>query len=464
MKQISTSVLISINSIILFIAAAISSTGQSFHAGGYQSIAICPDSTVATWGSNDNGQLGNGLSTDSSVPISLNSITNVIAVSSGYSYYLALTESGEVWSWGTNQNGELGNNSNTNSNTPVQINGLSNITDIAGGFNQSIALKSDGTVWVWGNGSDGAMGNSTYNSWNIPLQVPNLNDVTDIAGGNNFFVVLKSDSTVWTWGNNSFGSLGIGSFALNSSVPVQITSLSEIVAIDAGADHGISLDSEGRVWCWGYNYAGQLGNGSLADSNVPVQVGNLSGIVGIAAGGNASFALTSTGTVLAWGDNFVGQLGNGTAMPYSENPVAVVLLNGVEKIEAGLAHVLALKSNGTLWAWGYNSSGQLGIGNTTDGNFPQQVLGLCEPVSDIKENTNSIELFAYPNPTNGLTSISSNEIIHSIAVFDYLGHMIFSTNKNSMSAQIDLTEFSSGIYFIKATTINEEKSIMVLKD
>jgi hypothetical protein len=178
-------------------------------------------------------------------------------------------------------------------------------------------------------------------------------------------MALKSDGTVWGWGeNHTHGKLGNGT---NKDPP-------RGVLIPA-----TNMTLDGRVWAWGGNFAGQLGtteNEFISDRYVPVTIIGLTGVVAIAAGDLHNLALREDGTVYAWGSNFTGQLGNGTYSSYYSFVQLVDNLTDVVAIAAGSAHSMVLKSDGTVWAWGSNTSGQLGNGTDQDSNIPVQAIGL----------------------------------------------------------------------------------------
>ena len=203
--------------------------------------------------------------------------------------------------------------------------------------------------------------------------------VVQVSAGNAHTLALKSDGSVWAWGDNTYGQLGDGTY-INSITPVEICGLTGIVAISAGFDYSMALKRDGSVWAWGYNNDGQLGDGTLIDRNSPVQVTGLTGAVSISAGYRHSMAVKNDGTACAWGDNFRGQLGNDSVLERSEIPVQVSDLTDVVSVSAGSNHSLALKNDGTVWAWGYDEFGQLGndLANSPFyySNYAEQVYAL----------------------------------------------------------------------------------------
>jgi len=256
--------------------------------------------------------------------------------------------------------------------------------DISAGGSHTLALKDDGTVWAWGFNFDGRLGDGTSTQRLTPVQVTGLTDVTAIAGGGGHSLALKSDGTVWAWGRNNDGQLGDGT-TTNRFTPVQVTGLTDVFKIAAGGSHSLALKSDGTVWAWGFNGNGQLGDGTTTNNSTPVQVTGLTGVTAIAGGFQHSLALKSDSTVWAWGSNDQGQLGDGTTTQRL-TPVQVTGLTGVSAIAGvGSSNSLALKSNGTVWAWGDNNNFQLGDGKQPGQNFdssvPVQVMGLTSVIS-----------------------------------------------------------------------------------
>ena len=344
-------------------------------AGMGHSLAIREDETVWAWGANYSGQLGDGTNTNRHTPVQVINLNNVVAVATRDSHTLALRDWGTIWAWGRNDFGQLGYGTTINRNTPVKVN-IGRVVAIATGGDHSLALKEDGTVWTWGNNYFGQLGDGTYggheNTMKPPLQVSNLNNVVAIAAGMGHSIALKADGTVWTWGANSSGQLGDGATYNISPTPVQVSNLTNVIAIAAGEYHSLALKADGTVWTWGSNDFGQLGDGTTINRNTPVQVNSLNNAVNIAAGWSYSVALKEDGTVWAWGRNDYGQLGDGTN---EDNyiPVQVSNLNNVVAVAAGMWHSIALKEDGSIWTWGRNDSGQLGDGSSINRNTPVRV-------------------------------------------------------------------------------------------
>ena len=357
------------------LSGVIAIAGSTFH-----SLALKSDGTVWAWGLNWYGQLGDGSIDSRSTPVQVSGLSGVIAIAGGSDHSLALKSDGTVWAWGNNDYGQLGDGSKTTRSTPVQVSGLNDVIALAGGDYHSLALKSDGTVWAWGKNGYGQLGDGSTSDRLTPVQVSGLSGVIALAGGDYHSLALKRDGTVWAWGSNTYGQLGDGSTS-NRFTPVQVRGLSGVIAIAAGDSHSLALKSDGTVWAWGRNNSGQLGDGSKTTRSTPVQVRGLSGVIALAGGSDHSLALKSDGTVWAWGgDNDYGvgkgcRTGRGGGGCPAPAPVQVRGLSGVIALAAGDSHSLALKSDGTVWAWGSNSYGQLGDGSTTDRWTPVQTLG-----------------------------------------------------------------------------------------
>jgi hypothetical protein len=256
------------------------------------------------------------------------------------------------------------------------VSGLSGVTNVAAGAYHSLAVKTNGTVWAWGYNYSGQLGDNTTVQRKAPVQVSGLSDVTHVAAGVSHSLALKTNGTVWAWGENWECQLGDGTRGPNRLTPVQVSGLSGVTNVAAGAYHSLAVKTNGTVWAWGYNGYGQLGNNTTASTSTPVQVSGLSNVIAVAAGDSHSLAVKTNGTVWAWGNNWYGQLGNNTRYDHKYTPIQVSGLSNVTAVAAGQCHSLAVKTDGTVWAWGFNGNGQLGDNSTVQKNAPVQVQAL----------------------------------------------------------------------------------------
>ena len=354
-----------------------------------------------TWGNNDFGQLGNNGVTNSSVPAAVLQSgvlagKTVIAFTAGTSHSLALCSDGTLAAWGLNDNGQLGNGSTTPSSVPVAVNqsgvlaGKTVIAIAAGRYN-CVVLCSDGTVATWGYNGQGQLGNGTWNDSDVPVAVDTSDVlagkiVVAIAAGGNHCLALCSDGTLAAWGYNGNAELGNNSTS-DSNVPVAVDRSGvlagkTVTAITAGANHSLALCADGTLATWGWNFDGGLGNGNNTDSPVPVlvdQSGVLAGktVIAITVGSGQYLVLCSDGTLATWGYNGHGELGNGSTtnsnVPVAVDQSGVLAGKTVTAIAAGWYHCLALCSDGTMAAWGGNDLGQLGDGGAMDSRVPVAV-------------------------------------------------------------------------------------------
>jgi len=284
----------------------------------------------------------------------------------------------ELWDFGNNQYGQLGVGNRTNRSSPVQVGNITDWSLIGGGEFHSLAIKTDRTLWAWGRNSYGQLGQGNRTHRSSPVQVGSLTDWRYIsAGGKEFTLAIKTDGTLWSWGKNTHGELGQGNRTYRSS-PVQVGSLTDWKYISAGEEYSLAIKTDGTLWSWGINTHGQLGVGNRTHRSSPVQVGSLTDWRYISDGGGWHTLATKTdGTLWSWGRNSYGGLGLNDKT-HRSSPVQVGSLTNWENISTGDTHSISTKTDGTLWSWGENAKGQLGLGNITNRSSPVQVGNITD--------------------------------------------------------------------------------------
>ncbi|MDQ1122837.1 Ig-like domain-containing protein [Microbacterium trichothecenolyticum] len=299
--------------------------------GGDASLAaLLKDGTVWTAGDNGYGQLGDGSGVSSrnawgKVP----GLSGVTQLAAGRNHFYALMSDKTLKAWGPNWYGNLGDGTTTDSAIPVAVRNLTNVAQIAAGSWNGYALLADGTVWAWGENSwGGAVGNNSATDQYTPVKVQGLDNVTvaQVSGGGASAYVLLTDGTVRAWGYNGNGRLGNNS-TTDSWTAIAVPGLSSVKQISGSNDSAYALRSDGTVVAWGKNDSGQLGDGSTTDRWTPVSVTGLSGVSVVSGGAASAYALLTDGTVKAWGANSTGGLGDGTTTTRT-TPVSVIGLSG----------------------------------------------------------------------------------------------------------------------------------------
>lgn len=341
-------------------------------------VAIKGNGTVWSWGQNWAGQLGDGTTIRRLSPVQVSGLTGVVAVAAGIYHGLAVKADGTVWGWGANWAGEVGDGTMTQRTSPVQVTGLTGVVAVAAGYMNSSALKSDGTVWTWGS--------TGQPSPTVPTRLSEVSGIAAIKRGGDLSIALKSDGTVWTWRRESFGGglwFGADGIPVAPTKPTQVAGISGAMAVSVSAARFSALKNDGTVWAWGDegNSQGELGDGAPAVLSAPVQVPAISAATSAVVGLARTFALEA-GTLLGWGANGSGELGNGTTTT-TATPTPVSGLAGVvaANIAKSGSHGSALKSDGTLWSWGANWTGQLGDGTTTNRGTPVLVGSLTNVIA-----------------------------------------------------------------------------------
>ena len=355
-------------------------------AGGAHTLARSADGgSVWAWGDNSRGQLGTPGLASSALPLRVAGLPRVDAIAAGTHHSLALGDDGSVWAWGGNSHGALGDGSRNDRAAPQRVAGVNGAVAIAAGDGRSFALRGDGSVLGWGENAGGALGLGTRAETLRPELVGSgsngFGGIVALAAGARNTLALRSDGQVFAFGEVA---VPLPDGATAQTQPVLLAGLNAIAAVAAGNGHALALDITGRMWTWGLNGSGQLGQGSAAPSATPsplatTQAGDtILPILAIALGDGFALALPLAGPLLAWGAADSGQLGSGALTPPVLRPGALAALPGaLSSIAAGRGHSLAVLADGSVHAWGTNSAGQLGIGVVdAQRSLPTPVTGL----------------------------------------------------------------------------------------
>jgi alpha-tubulin suppressor-like RCC1 family protein len=414
-------------------------------AGNKMTIVLTSDGKLFTWGQNSGG-LGTGISTlQSDNPVAVNmtalagkTVTEIVCDKSQSVF--VITSNHGVYAWGSNLNGQLGDGTTTALSYPVLITfggALSGktVSKITTGYHSSIncgttlVLANDNNLYAWGNNGFGQVGDGTTTDRPSPVAV----NMTGVLSGKNITMmvtgmtscVLTSDNMLFAWGSNSYGQIGDGTTTLRrNAVAVNLTALAgkKISSISAGISNMFALTSDGMLFSWGYNVKGYLGDGTEISRSNPVAVSTIIDAVGKQfskhAGGINSLALTNDGKLFAWGDNTIGQAGVGDVnfLYTPTSPYMDGLLAGktIIDVAVGSSHTLALASDG-LYAWGDNTYGQLGLGSVPQQFLPSAVVISGKNISAISTSQTSVLaltsdniLYSWGNNANGQLGIGSN--------------------------------------------------------
>ena len=380
---------------------------------------------VYTWGENNYGQLGNGTRdyNGSSEPICISDLEGnvlngktIVAILEGDSYKVAIDKNGKVYTWGRNMLGELGNGGMGDSSSPICISDIEgsalegkNIIDINRGsyeLRTIIARDIDGKIYTWGIGQNGGLGNGTTDYSEEPICISDIDGnalkgkrITDVYSGSDAIIAKDVEGKIYAWGK--YSRLGNGTTE-GSTEPICISD------IEGNALNGknitdvyyseyaltiIAKDVDGKIYTWGSNGSGQLGNGTAEDSTVPICISDIEGnalngknITDIYFDGYTTIAKDTDGKIYTWGENYDGQLGNGTiensTVPICISDIEGNALNGKNIKDicfAGYTTIIAKDTDGKIYTWGDNSYGQLGDGTTENSNVP-----IC--ISDIEDS------------------------------------------------------------------------------
>jgi alpha-tubulin suppressor-like RCC1 family protein len=371
------------------VVVTVTAPWKEVSAGGFQTIARRADGKLYAWGQNNWGQLGDSTTTPRTAPVVVSNGAATTAwtkIAVGDQFAIGLragtgtstTAGGTLWAWGLNDNGQLGLGDQVKRSVPTQIGKDTNWVGIWAGKYHAVALKTDGTLWAWGRNSEGQLGDLTLLVRSSPVKVggtdkTNVATYTSASAGGTHTMAIQKDGSLWTWGDNTNGQLGNAAVSTTPvPTPAKIGSLT-YNSVAAGASHSMAIDTTGKLWAWGSNSSGQLGNNSSGGTvSAPVQITADSDWTIVSAGGAHTLAVRTNGTLWAWGANSDGQLGDGSGIDQI-SPTQVGTDRTWISISAGAGHSAGLKADNTLWTWGRNADGQLGNGKTVTSTVPVSI-------------------------------------------------------------------------------------------
>lgn len=346
---------------------------ESDHTCGVTDVGV-----AYCWGSDELGQLGNGVAPGGAAPTRVSGGLALTAISPGGRFTCALSNDGDAHCWGSGASGRLGNGSDDDSAVPVAVASAQPLDALSSGWGLTCGLGAAGAVSCWGNA--GALGSDTLKFSAVPVPIGGELSLHAVGVGNRYACALAADATAYCWGTNLNGRLGRTDVEYTDT-PLAVEGGLGFDTLVAGPMHACALTAAGAAWCWGGNAAGQLGNGTITGGATPGAVAGGLAFRQLSAGTAHTCGLTADGSAWCWGSNAEGQLGAPTVadscggIPCSTAPVAVTGGLRFATISAGGAHTCAIATDRVAYCWGGNGAGQLGDGTTASSAMPVRVVG-----------------------------------------------------------------------------------------
>ena len=436
--------------------------------GEYHSGAITEDGSLWMWGWNINGQLGDGTTEEKHAPVKV--MENVKMISLGEYHSGAIKEDGSLWMWGSNDAGQLGDGTTEEKLTPVKV--MENVKSVGLGDFYSGAIKEDGSLWTWGDNGYGQLGDGTNESKDIPVKI--MENVKNVSFSDVHSGAIKEDGSLWMWGDNGYGQLGDGTngtYAARKHSPVKV--MENVKEISLGNAHSGAIKEDGSLWTWGWNYWGQLGDGTNEDKNTPVKI--MENVKNVNLGVACSGAITEDGNLWMWGANDKGQLGDGTN---EDKNTPVKFMENIKSVNLGAHDSGVIKEDGSLWMWGDNGCGQLGNGTIVDSMYPINITGQFNQTQQLNtaEPTTGIALQS-TTPTTSFKNLNPNGIYNFYIMKDKEAQQPFDNGNllyiNQYQAQSDGTlsvnyettgDTSNAEAFVVGGNTGDESQEMKFKD
>jgi alpha-tubulin suppressor-like RCC1 family protein len=364
----------------------------------WDAVGIPTQNIIWAWGFNSGGLLGDGTTVNKSSPVSIiGGFTDWCQISAGVNHNLGVRTNGTVWAWGCGTSGRLGDGTTVNKSSPVSVvGGFTDWCQVSAGYFHSLGLRSNGSSWTWGSNTYGALGDNTLVTKSSPVSVVGGFTWCQVAAGGSHSLAIRNNGTAWAWGRNHRGQLGDGT-TVNKSSPVAVVGGFTWCHIAASRIISVGLRSNGSLWSWGSNNYGQLGDNTTVSKSSPVAVvGGFCDWCQVSTAGYSTLAVRTNGTAWAWGRNGQGQLGD-NSITQRNSPVSVV--GGFTdwcQVSAGYFHSVGVRTNGTAWAWGCNGLGNLGNGTTVSQRSPILVAGGFTDWCQVSAHTHNLGIRSIP--------------------------------------------------------------------
>jgi alpha-tubulin suppressor-like RCC1 family protein len=346
---------------------------ETLSAGAGHTCYVNSHGMAFCWGSNSDGELGNGMLSESPQPSAVRGGSLFVSISAGFGHTCAITASATALCWGENESGELGSDVGKGSRSPVPVSGGLNFAAVSAGFNHTCGLATNGVAYCWGDNEYGQLGTGKKADSIAPAPVAGGHSFRTVRTGTLFSCAITTAGDAYCWGLGSRGQLGNGS-KTNSTVPVLVSGGLHFVSLATGDGHACGVTAQGKGYCWGDNEYGQLGNGTTTPSLVPAPVAGGLIFEALSTGKTFSCGVTKEGAAHCWGwgdDTVVATEGDASA----NAPAPVFASRGLvfKSVTTGQVHACALTTVGEVYCWGANKYGQLGNGSKDDSVRPVAV-------------------------------------------------------------------------------------------
>ncbi len=466
-------------------------TWLDVEAGFNHSLGLTSTGSVYAWGNGTEGQIGNGNHINADNPVFVDNFAGqgYLQVTAGGYHSVALSNTGAILAWGENTYGQLGNGTTIDSYVPVSPLNPNNLTweNISAGYLHTLAIQKTGgspnvgALWAWGSNAYGQLGDGTQTDRHAPVLITHPGVPSSwqmISAGERHSLAIAADGSLWAWGTNALGQLGTGNTAA-SSIPIAVMVGTKWLTCSAGGIHSLAIRSDGTLWAWGSSMNGQVGNNSLSSAVLsPVKISSATDFTSVSAGLDFSFAIDKNGALWGWGDNNVGQISSPAGSGVAIVKVPTKINGGVNgcttlssfwyKVSAGsdfaLGFTFDTNEEQLIWT-GSHSFGQTGAGDSTATNAyftcyeanenPDRLT--APPTNSLKTNEGDLKVF--PNPSNGTINIAyqvSREGMTTVCkIYDFSGKLVtvldernLSVGTQTLSIQPQDYGMSSGVYLL----------------